>query len=332
VGDDWQSIYRFAGSDISIMKNFESHFGYTQTIYLDKTFRFNNQIEKVASRFILQNPAQIPKEIITLKQEKNCRVFIHFPGLNNHDLITDALNRVFHEKKNATVLLLGRYNGLRNSIDFHRIKRDYPELSVSFKTVHSSKGTEADYAVILGIDKGKYGFPSEIVDDPILEAVLSESESFKHAEERRLFYVALTRARNGVHLLSATKSPSPFLRELMVPEYNVEVYGRPSSKPVLCPSCKSGEMILHNGPKGNFYGCSNFPLCNFTTEVCPVCKTGFLIHKKEKVWCNNIKCDYNAIQCPQCKTGRLIRRKGKHGYFIGCSNFGKQKCDYTIKL
>lgn len=329
VGDDWQSIYRFAGSDISLMRNFQSLFSYTNTIYLDRTFRFNNQIERVASRFILENPNQIPKEIIASKQESKCRVFIHFPMLDHDRLIDDALSIIEKEKKNASVLILGRFNRMGDEINWQKIQSYHTDLSIEFKTVHSSKGMEADYVLIYGIDKGKYGFPSEIVDDPILETVLSEPESYNHAEERRLFYVALTRAKKAVHLLSATESSSPFLKELIEDDYNVGVFGRPSPKASNCPVCISGEMILHSGPYGNFYSCSHYPLCDTKAEVCPTCQIGYLVPEKGIFHCNNKDCDYSARQCPECKTGKLVVRKGKNGVFWGCSNYGKGGCDYT---
>ncbi|MHA1615328.1 MAG: UvrD-helicase domain-containing protein [Candidatus Thorarchaeota archaeon] len=331
VGDDWQSIYRFAGSDISIMRNFEHQFGPSETVYLDRTFRFNDQIERIASRFVLKNPAQIPKTINTTRNESKSRVFIHFPELGNGDLLSNALGMISHEKSDASVLILGRYNYLQNGIDWHGINRMYSDLSCKYQTVHSSKGTEADYVVILGIVKGKYGFPSEIVDDPILESVLSDSEKYGHAEERRLFYVGLTRARHAVHLISASAASSAFIRELMEDGSNVGIFGLPSSKPVRCNKCKSGEMILRTGPYGNFYGCSNFPLCDFKAEVCPACSSGYLILQRGIYECNSKHCDFSARQCPECETGRLVERQGKYGTFIGCTNFTTEECNYTEK-
>lgn len=331
VGDDWQSIYRFAGSDISMMRNFKLQFGSCETIYLDRTFRFNDQIEGIASRFILKNPSQIPKTIQTQRTESTSRVFIHFPELSNGDLLNNALGLISREKPDASVLILGRYNYLQSGIDWQGINRVFSDLSCTYQTVHSSKGTEADYVVILGITKGKYGFPSEIVDDPILESVLSESEKYSHAEERRLFYVGLTRARHAVHLLSASADSSTFLRELMEDGSNVGIFGLPSSKPVHCDTCKSGKMILRTGPFGNFYGCSNFPLCDFKAEACPECSSGYLILRKGIFKCNNEHCGFTSRQCPDCKTGRLIERHGKYGDFVGCTNFTAEGCNYTEK-
>ena len=65
VGDDWQSIYRFTGSDIRFTTEFKKKFGSTKIIKLDKTFRFNNSICDIASRFILENSAQIKKSLTT---------------------------------------------------------------------------------------------------------------------------------------------------------------------------------------------------------------------------------------------------------------------------
>ena len=332
VGDDWQAIYRFAGSDIALMRNFESHFGFTETVYLDRTFRFNDRIEKVATRFILRNPAQIPKTIQPLRNESKARITIHFPAIREADLLMNAIQRIYSEKKSASILLLGRYNFLEDGLPWSNIATVYPELSVSFKTVHSAKGAEADFVVILGITKGKYGFPTEIVDDPILDPVLSEAESYEYAEERRLFYVALTRARSAVHLISSTYTTSPFLSELMEDEENVEVTGLPTRPPVKCYICKTGDMTLRTGQYGNFYGCSNYPLCTFRANACPSCGIGYLVLNKGVYECNGSSCNHTEQQCPNCKTGRLVERQGKYGAFLGCTNYASGKCSYTEKL
>jgi len=268
VGDDWQAIYRFAGSDITLMRNFESHFGFTETLFLDTTFRFNDKIEAVATKFILKNPAQLTKTIKTLKKDTRPRVTIHFPKHNSNSLI-NAITLIYRENKNASVLLLGRYDFSKINLPWQKIKTIFPELMITFKTIHKAKGSEADYVIVLGISTGKHGFPSEIVDDPILNTVLSEPESFQYAEERRLFYVALTRSREAVHLISDTPFPSEFLSEIMIDKEYVEVMGNVLDLTEKCPFCKTGDMQLLSGKNGNYYRCSNHPLCRFTANASP---------------------------------------------------------------
>ena len=94
-------------------------------------------------------------------------------------------------------------------------RTQFPVLDISFKTAHSSKGLQADYVILLGLHTGSYAFPSEISDDPLLQLVMPQAESFPNAEERRLFYVAMTRARHCVYLLGGRDSPSAFRTELV---------------------------------------------------------------------------------------------------------------------
>ena len=115
-------------------------------------------------------------------------------------------------QQRISVQLLGRYN-FNKPRDLPTLQRGFPNLNIEFRTVHGSKGLEADFVVVLDVISGRYGFPSEIADDPVLSLVLAEAEVYPNAEERRLFYVAVTRARVGVYLL--TDDPqSSFLTEL----------------------------------------------------------------------------------------------------------------------
>ena len=338
VGDDWQAIYRFAGSDIAIMRDFAQRFGYAETVALDRTFRFNNRIEEVATTFILQNPAQIQKQIEAHTQVEGARVIVHRPGSESTDVFIEVLEeiqvRMDGETPNPSVLVLGRYNFQRDGLSWSKANYAFPNFEITFRTVHSAKGLEADYVIVLGMTAGRYGFPSEVVDDPILNAVLSESEEYPHAEERRLFYVALTRARHAVHLVVDRASPSPFISELTKYHGLVEVLGEGGFETVYCPSCKTGLLVQRTSQHGLFYGCTNYPLCDHTASACPKCGIGYLDQNKRLGYfiCNNPRCGNIERQCPRCRTGRLVERKGRYGAFLGCTNYGSRKCDYTEKL
>lgn len=270
VGDDWQSIFRFAGAENAIMRHFGEHFGDMQRSDLTTTFRCAAPITEVATKFILKNPSQIEKTVRSKTCEKGPRVHI---GLPNHEkpLIQTTLERITVDSEKAkikgrpSVLLLGRYNRTCPK-DLDALREQHPELAINYKTVHRAKGAEADYVVVLDMGTGKYGFPSQIADDPILDLVLPEVEDHKNAEERRLFYVALTRARRRVIVLSAD-TPSPFIEELLEGGYDVNTFGRKREHDVSCPHCKKGRLVCREGKYGPFLGCSNYPGCNYIRNL-----------------------------------------------------------------
>jgi DNA helicase-4 len=156
----------------------------------------------------------------------------------------------------VSVDILGRYR-----FESEYLPRHPPSnLQVTFRTVHGSKGLEADYIVLPGMITGKYGFPSTIADDPVLDLAMPAPESFVHAEERRLFYVALTRARRGVTLITSLQHMSPFVVELL-DDPHVTVTGNIDSPVEVCSRCGRGTMVERSGKFGPFLGCSKFPAC-----------------------------------------------------------------------
>lgn len=338
VGDDWQAIYRFAGSDIAIMRDFSERFGYAETVALDRTFRFNNRIEEVATSFILKNPVQIKKKITAHAQVKGPHVIIHRFNGKTDDMFIEVLQEIQERNEdgvtNPSVLILGRYTFLQDGLSWSQARREFPNFEINFKTIHSAKGLEADYVIVLGMEAGRYGFPSEVVDDPILNTVLSEEEKFPHAEERRLFYVALTRARHAVHLVTGRSAPSPFISELAKYDGLIKFLGEGGFETVSCPSCKTGDLLQRTSQFGLFYGCTNYPLCEYKTDACKKCGLGVMVMDSigRQFICNNPHCKHVERQCPRCRTGRLVERKGPHGVFWGCSNYHSQRCTYTERI
>ncbi len=147
-------------------------------------------------------------------------------------------------------------------------KPRWEHLDVRFNTIHGSKGLEADYIIIPGLTKGSYGFPSTITDDPVLRIAMPRGDDFPHAEERRLFYVALTRARRAVLLLTIENKESPFLIEL-VKDHGLSVQNEQgtTARRLICPACRNGFMVRRSGRYGTFYGCSQYPKCQNTLKV-----------------------------------------------------------------
>jgi DNA helicase-4 len=226
VGDDWQSIYRFAGSNIHLMREFGRTFGGVfagsnglhGTVDLGRTFRSVDKIALLSRSFVLKNPSQIDKRLVPAATSDTPAVKVIYYARNDEEgSLRAALDELLQTESTSdtlSVLLLGRYQFVR-PVRLPELQSCYPELSIRFMTVHRSKGLEADHVVILRAASGRMGFPSEIADDSLLDMVLPEPEHFEHAEERRLFYVALTRARKTVTVLADRERPSIFVKELL---------------------------------------------------------------------------------------------------------------------
>jgi DNA helicase-4 len=337
VGDDWQAIYQFTGSDVSITKQFEQHFGIAATSVLDTTFRFNNKIGDVASSFVMQNPAQINKQIQSFHQVQQAAVSL-LKTANNNAGVEEALSLINDKvKTSASVLILVRFSHDRP--DISRLKNNYPKLQLKIMTAHGSKGKEADYVIILGLQKGKFGFPSEKISNTLLDMVLPIADTYAHAEERRLFYVALTRAKHHVYLISDGNNTSDFVRELInndndiiqhqpdKPHFQTKIADTP------CSQCETGYMVAKDSQYGQFFGCSDFPLCTHTLTGCEWCHS-HLIENGDFRLCENPKCNYVEPICPDCH-GKLKLRKGQYGPFWSCVNYRSDSefsCTYKTKF
>ncbi|MFC3395240.1 DNA helicase IV [Brenneria rubrifaciens] len=209
VGDDWQAIYRFSGAELSLTTAFEQNFGASEQCALDTTYRFNERIGDVANQFIQQNPNQLKKPLNSLaKGDKKAVTILPFEQL---EALLDKLSGFV--KPDERILILARYHHLRSEV-LQKAATKWPNLPIDFMTVHASKGQQAEYVIIVGMHDGKDGFPAP-ARESVLEAVLlPEPEDYPDAEERRLLYVALTRAKHRVWLLQDTKNPSVFISQL----------------------------------------------------------------------------------------------------------------------
>ncbi len=345
VGDDWQSIYAFSGSDITLFTKFEEKMGYAKLLKIVKTYRNSQEVIDIAGNFIQKNEAQITKE---LKSPKNIidPVIIYTydgsrkkPNADNKSganyafahAVEVALEQIieFNKKEgkseDSSILLLGRFgfdgDNLEKSGLFEYIDRGsklksvkFPKLNITFMTAHASKGLGYDNVIVVNGRNETYGFPSKIEDDPVLAFVIKSDRSIDYAEERRLFYVAMTRTKNRVYFIAPEQNPSEFLLEIKRDYKNVVLRGDWSEEPPqnniakkTCPICGYPMQFRYKHAYGlRLHICTNEP------EVC-----GFMTNEYKAGKLSILKCD-------QCRDGYLIVKPGKeNNYFLGCTNYKK---------
>ena len=322
VGDDWQSIYRFAGSDVSLVSGCGNHLGHVQQRTLSLTFRYGDGILVASTTFIKKNPQQTQRLLRCNGTAKDNGVTV-VAAEDTASGVQEALRDIESVAGEVTpeVLVLGRYNKSRDAVP----------AGGEFNTVHRAKGTEADYVVVVDLADDRWGFPSQIDDDPLLELVLPppHGKAYAFAEERRLFYVALTRARHGAYLITHPKFPSAFVLELLEQDDGLRQIG--DLAPALpCPRCPNGRLVRSESRKT--LRCTNQPHCAYQAPRCRNCPDGYVVvNKKSPAACTNPGCDKPPDICPSCGLGVIVpRQSNKTGTFEGCTEyFSKLECTYT---
>lgn len=346
VGDDWQSIYAFSGSDISLFTKFREKMGYAELLKIIRTYRNSQEVIDIAGRFIQKNPDQIEKDLISSKHIVEDPVIIYTydgrykgpkgdirSGVNYAiaHAIEVALeqimkyNRAENKNSDGSILLLGRFgfdgDRLERSGLFEYISRGsklrsvkYPKLDITFMTAHASKGLGYDNVIVVNGRNETYGFPSKVENDPVLSFVVKEDLSIDHAEERRLFYVAMTRTKNRVYFIAPEENPSEFLLEIKHDYKNVSLKGKWNEDPEKisflkksCPMCGYPMQFRYKSAYGlRLYICTNEP------EVC-----GFMTNEYKAGKMSIIKCD-------SCRDGYLIVKPGiDNSFMLGCTNYKK---------
>ena len=273
VGDDWQSIYRFNGCDVSYILDFERYWGPSAICMIERTYRFSGELLEKSSDFISRNAKQYRKHLVG--GSGNSRVYPLFAP-TEHEIRQRIAEVILAIPSGKKVMFLGRYNhdvsilsedgfiwkpslSDSSSIVTYSGRSD---LDMKFMTIHSSKGLQADVVISLNNKTGRYGFPSRR-DEPVLIPMLLGDDSSQYDEERRLFYVAMTRAKDAAYIVSMTGHQSDFFKEMF------PYYGRDSGQAqMICPIC-GGVLIMKNGQYGRFYGCSNYISkgCRFTRRL-----------------------------------------------------------------
>lgn len=335
VGDDWQSIYAYAGSDITLFTRFKEKFGYGLELRITKTYRNAQEIIDIAGGFIQKNTEQIQKTLISPKHISNPVIIQtytenvdrkQYEGRGGKffllgETVEKLMKEILSENPQSSILLLGRYGfdgfNLTKSADFEYwektgnvTSKTFADIEMEFMTVHRAKGLGYDNVIIINAIDSVYGFPSKIQDDPVLHYVVKTDRSIEYAEERRLFYVALTRTKNRVYIVTPQQRPSEFVRELVKDYPNVTLRGQlddsqqNTGEIKLCPACGYPLQLRYKKAYGlKLWICSNEPeICDFLT--------------------NDLRGDgMSILKCDQCKDGYLIVKKGKVKPFLGCTNY-----------
>ena len=318
VGDDWQAIFAFAGSNVSLFTQFESLMGKSKLLKITNTYRNRQELIDLAGNFVMKNKNQIKKQLLSNKRICNPINIVYYENkLKELNKIIDRI--VLEYGLNKSVLLIGRYNFDKKfflnkgyfELDNGRLKSEkYPTLKLFFLTAHASKGLGFDNVIIVNSETGIYGFPSMVCTDEILKLVEVEPDDFYLSEERRLFYVALTRTKNEVYILSPYYE-STFVKELLSKNGVITINKKRKLVSDVCPKC--GYILRKKYSKliDNLFICTNEKeLCGF--------KTNNLEVKKE------IK---------KCTCGGYLVVKEKNGkYFMGCTNFKTKKCTITKNI
>ncbi len=339
VGDDWQSIYRFAGGKLELTTRFNELVGPHSLTMLQKTFRYNNSIADTAGKFVMENPEQYKKHIQTHEVVNEPQVYLLDDDSSKenglYSRVHEVVNEIRESDPNGSIAVIARYNYLlKESRDFLG-KKD--SKGINFWSFHKSKGLEADYCILIGFFQGKSGFPNGNREDAIPEALLPTLDPYPHSEERRLLYVGITRCKKKSYIIANPTSTSEFVSELLKPKYDINIVSQEFQehhrKTFKCPNCADGYLRLIKGRYGDFYGCSSGKGCKVgKARVCEECGAPSVDRENESR-CNNVECDNSAKICNKC--GRPMKmRSGKYGKFWGCSGFGisGDQCKNTIKM
>lgn len=193
VGDDYQSIYQFSGSNLGLFVNLKDYFPRLKIYYFTNTFRNAYELVMVAGKFIMKNPYQLKKKMHSSKHLKQPIVIVYYRNLEK------CVNKLIDKLGNP--MILGRNQ--KDNLGFP-----------NFYTVHASKGLESDNVIVINNRNDYLGFPNQVINDKISTNLINFKE-IKYAEERRLFYVALTRTKNVVYLLVKRQEESVFINELL---------------------------------------------------------------------------------------------------------------------
>lgn len=282
-GDDWQAIYSFSGSNNKFFMDFKENLSNAKEFYLKNTYRNSQQLINASAKFIEKNPCQKNKEIFSKKSlDKPIKILNY--SVSNADSLIYALDYIKENEKDneVSLMILGRtnyaINMINNLAEFKLFKEEdnkkiyvfkgYPTIHIQFLTIHRAKGLEADYIFVTGVNdkdmplevnkKKEYVSIINKLNEYEEEKEHEKYEGLPSSEERRLFYVALTRAKKNVFLSAPnmfTLNRSRFIDDLMIDSENalenIEIPKLYENKTEICPEC--GGITYSVSKKGRKY-------------------------------------------------------------------------------
>lgn len=297
--------------------------GSTNLLKIENTYRNPQALIEIAGNFVMSNNSQYKKRLVSTNKSQSEPIRII--GYEQQPMdgfvraIDDIVNALPHVKD---IMIIGRNNfDIKFIDDFNNFHKEhnkkegtlfiryekYPDIQFQYLTAHRSKGLEAEAVIVINVNNHPIGFPNKVADDALLGHVLTKREYYRFAEERRLFYVAITRTKSLTYITTKHSSQSEFVGEL-IEQYRVPYMytGRSNldEKIIHCPECIKGKLLSKN----KYVYCSNYPRCGFGTGY--------------------FKIMSQTIRCPRCNyflVDREVKGIGKH--FLGCMNY--PKCSYT---
>ncbi|MHA1491035.1 MAG: UvrD-helicase domain-containing protein [Promethearchaeota archaeon] len=336
VGDDWQSIYQFTGSDVRFFTNFSEYFPHPEVTNLTQNYRSSRVIVEMSNDLISKNKTRIKKEIRSNNDHGQSPLVFElakdFSYSFRHQIpqVFNLIKILIAEGiKPDKILVLSRFNNILKELEILCGANDIPTErksgGVRFYSVHSSKGSESEHVIVIDVTSGPYGFPCEILDSSILNLAKRYKTQSHFEEERRLFYVAITRSKRFLYLFTIENNISMFLNDIqpylkkvfvdtivmwndimsdLLSNYLVK---KELETPAICPDC-GRRLKERQGKYGKFLGCSGYPICHYT----------FDLNENDK-----------NLKCPWCNN-RLVVRDGKYGKFLSCISY--PKCDFAFDL
>ncbi|MGL5268772.1 MAG: UvrD-helicase domain-containing protein, partial [Spiroplasma sp.] len=329
VGDDWQSIYGFSGSRVELFINLLKH-PEASVSFINNTYRNSQQLIDITSQYVTKDNNLTKKSLQSQKQQSYPIRIYEYQVNNSHpektnqaEIIAKLIAKHYQENENYQFLILARTNISKEQLwigeKFYQKKRgstiylkDLPQAKIRFITIHGSKGLEADFVFVLHASDYLYGLPCQITNDPVSSLFDLTTKEMNDNEERRIFYVALTRTKNIVYLLTESENHSLYIDEITNFHHDVETnyqVKKEIHKLIIkvCPVC---QLILKSN---DFYvSCPNYKLCGLTVK-------------------NKDISDSNKI-CALCNW-IMVLRFSKYGYFYVCLNVNcRHKIDMKGKI